>query len=102
MRLLIVFFLFFFFFNDTPPPEIYPLPLHDALPICCRPFASSAARRTFTNSSKLGSAIFLAPRTRFFTRRVLTPTAGFSRRCWGRKPPSSRTTRRWPIGRAHV
>src|SRR2546423_13804121 len=25
---------FFFFFNDTPPPEIYPLPLPDALPIC--------------------------------------------------------------------
>src|SRR3712207_7981182 len=23
-----------FFFNDTPPPEISPLPLHDALPIC--------------------------------------------------------------------
>src|SRR5258707_12093789 len=28
-----VFFSFFFFFNDTAPPEIYPLPLHDALPI---------------------------------------------------------------------
>src|SRR3989475_7771209 len=27
------FFFFFFFLNDTPPPEIYPLPLHDALPI---------------------------------------------------------------------
>src|SRR3989338_6891559 len=25
---------FFFFFNDPPPPEIYPLSLHDALPIC--------------------------------------------------------------------
>src|ERR1022692_3923782 len=24
---------FFFFFNDTAPPEIYPLPLHAALPI---------------------------------------------------------------------
>src|SRR5260370_14483612 len=24
----------FFFFNDTPTPEIYPLSLHDALPIC--------------------------------------------------------------------
>src|SRR2546422_3338 len=31
-----IFFLlsfFFFFFNDTAPPEIYPLSLHDALPI---------------------------------------------------------------------
>src|ERR1022692_3068366 len=27
------FFFFFFFFNDTATPEIYPLPLHDALPI---------------------------------------------------------------------
>src|SRR2546421_4529014 len=26
-------FVFFFFFNDTAPTEIYPLPLHDALPI---------------------------------------------------------------------
>src|SRR5256885_11852661 len=25
--------MFFFFFNDTAPPEIYTLPLHDALPI---------------------------------------------------------------------
>src|SRR5260221_9386346 len=29
----VLFFSFFFFFNDTAPPEIYPLPLHDALPI---------------------------------------------------------------------
>src|SRR3989337_2144019 len=32
-RLAVVFFFFFFFFNDTATPEIYPLPLHDALPI---------------------------------------------------------------------
>src|SRR5256885_6556764 len=25
--------MFFFFLNDTATPEIYPLPLHDALPI---------------------------------------------------------------------
>src|SRR2546428_8049811 len=25
---------FFFFLNDPAPTEIYPLPLHDALPIC--------------------------------------------------------------------
>src|ERR1039457_3746343 len=25
---------YFFFFNDTAPAEIYPLSLHDALPIC--------------------------------------------------------------------
>src|SRR5260221_11057664 len=27
------FFIFFFFFNDPAPSEIYPLPLHAALPI---------------------------------------------------------------------
>src|SRR2546430_11092548 len=30
---MILLFIFFFFFNDTAPTEIYPLPLHDALPI---------------------------------------------------------------------
>src|SRR2546422_10514559 len=30
---LISFLYFFFFFNDPPTPEIYPLSLHDALPI---------------------------------------------------------------------
>src|SRR5256886_5770336 len=30
---LLSLFVFFFFFNDPAPPEIYPLPLHDALPI---------------------------------------------------------------------
>src|SRR2546425_11561303 len=34
---------FFFFFNDTAPPEISPLPLHDALPICDRRFPRRAA-----------------------------------------------------------
>src|SRR2546430_4931199 len=33
---------FFFFFNDPPPTEIYPLPLHDALPICHRAAGSTA------------------------------------------------------------
>src|SRR2546422_10906639 len=35
MFLLLSFF--FFFFNDTATPEIYPLSLHDALPISPRP-----------------------------------------------------------------
>src|SRR2546422_4948011 len=30
---VVYFCFFFFFFNDTAPTEIYPLPLHDALPI---------------------------------------------------------------------
>src|SRR5256884_7561107 len=36
------FFWFFFFLNDPATPEIYPLPLHDALPIC--PFHSGNVR----------------------------------------------------------
>src|SRR5256884_4253519 len=32
----IIFIFFFFFFNDPAPTEIYPLPLHAALPICRR------------------------------------------------------------------
>src|SRR2546428_5035834 len=34
---------FFFFFNDPAPTEIYPLPLHDALPIFSGPIALSDA-----------------------------------------------------------
>src|SRR5256885_2312194 len=37
VELLLSLFFFFFFLNDPAPPEIYPLPLHDALPICRRP-----------------------------------------------------------------
>src|SRR2546426_1871666 len=38
--------LSFFFFNDPAPTEIYPLSLHDALPICARPSpAASPPRR---------------------------------------------------------
>src|SRR2546421_4302854 len=32
--MLVIHFFSFFFFNDPAPPEISPLPLHDALPIC--------------------------------------------------------------------
>src|SRR2546427_5081245 len=42
---LLSFYLFFFFFlNDPAPPEISPLPLHDALPICATPRAPPAPR----------------------------------------------------------
>src|SRR3712207_6948688 len=33
----------FFFFNDTGTTEIYPLSLHDALPICTSAFATAFA-----------------------------------------------------------
>src|ERR1043165_10274978 len=44
-------FFFFFFLNDTAPTEIYPLPLHDALPISpldCRVSAAAAPAKTPT------------------------------------------------------
>src|SRR5256885_17011315 len=34
--IMFISFFFFFFFNDPATPEIYPLPLHDALPISRR------------------------------------------------------------------
>src|SRR2546430_16229793 len=47
---------FFFFFNDTAPTEIYPLPLHDPLPIYSiwtshRPTASRATRAVAPNAA---------------------------------------------------
>src|SRR3712207_7924282 len=46
---LVVFMCFFFFFNDPATTEIYPLSLHDALPICrpparCRPRGCRGSR----------------------------------------------------------
>src|SRR2546430_3956977 len=35
--------LTFFFFNDPATTEIYPLPLHDALPICAAPAARAGS-----------------------------------------------------------
>src|ERR1035437_10665983 len=37
---------FLFFFNDTATTEIYTLSLHDALPICSTPCATSWSRAT--------------------------------------------------------
>src|SRR3989442_2001106 len=49
-------FFFFFFFNDTATTEIYTLSLHDALPICVRPWQM----RTGTNSCFVFGSIFAA------------------------------------------
>src|SRR2546425_11714775 len=37
--------ILFFFFNDTATPEIYPLSLHDALPICALVYDRATGRR---------------------------------------------------------
>src|SRR2546430_17543055 len=44
VKFFITSFIFlFFFFNDTATPEIYPLSLHDALPISAPPRGRAAA-----------------------------------------------------------
>src|SRR2546427_5409089 len=52
----------FFFFNDTATTEIYPLPLHAALPICARPRAAPA------RDGVVGAALGPHPRDRKSTR----------------------------------
>src|SRR5438552_840921 len=44
LQLYPIFFFSFFFFNDTAPPQIYPLSLHDALPISAVRAARQIAR----------------------------------------------------------
>src|SRR3989442_7561252 len=54
---------FFFFFNDPATTEIYTLPLHDALPICCgrrRPPTRGAACRGKPPIPSTGSAASIA------------------------------------------
>src|SRR4030043_305525 len=90
--------IFFFFFNDTATTEIYPLSLHDALPICA--FLPSARKRkptragllhllqsniTFDTSSGASSSIMPAclasRRAREWRLIILTPstiTSSFS------------------------
>src|SRR2546425_12707544 len=43
--------LLFFFFNDTAPPEIYPLSLHDPLPISAPPHGLGHVLRAGTRGS---------------------------------------------------
>src|SRR3989475_557697 len=58
---------FFFFFNDTAPTEIYPLPLHAALPICptlelLRNPQSAYTRRLLADAPSLAPAPRRTPR----------------------------------------
>src|SRR5258708_2441488 len=54
---------FFFFLNDTAPPEIYPFPLHDALPIC---FSVGGQK----NSTNTASKAKHPPESRDFARLI--------------------------------
>src|SRR2546422_10842356 len=94
--------VFFFFLNDTAPTEIYPLPLHDALPI------------SSWGSTPPGTGPFCCA-------RISATTASGSPGCFrttsrpgapARAGPPCRTTMSWKqpgepeavveIGRAHV
>src|SRR5260370_24835321 len=61
---------YYFFFNDTAPTEIYPLPLHDALPISGRP--PPGGRRPRAGRCRRGYAGF---REQAADRRRLDPLA---------------------------
>src|SRR3989442_7063796 len=51
---------FFFFFNDTATTEIYPLPLHDALPISIAVTGAWSVFSTFWGASAGASRSFAA------------------------------------------
>src|SRR2546421_11383642 len=72
---------FFFFFNDPAPPEIYPLPLHDALPISRRSRCASASRGYPSASASSSRGLGRDARRRKKTTR---PTS----RRRGSRPPS--------------
>src|SRR5256712_6373709 len=76
-----LFRFFFFFFNDPAPTEIYPLPLHDALPIysatgLTREPRSRSRLAVSENVPGLGAA---APRRRPRARGARAPRAGRAR-----------------------
>src|SRR2546430_11893699 len=60
----------FFFFNDTATPEIYPLSLHDALPIFCR-----QTRAEFVNRSSFEPS----PEKRYSSITIGFPPPGGTR-----------------------
>src|SRR2546430_17162789 len=61
----------FFFFNDTAPTEIYPLPLHAALPIWRGRGDGPQARAVFRSGG--GTARGAADRTALGARSALRP-----------------------------
>src|SRR2546429_9898246 len=67
---------FFFFFNDPAPTEIYPLSLHDALPIwrqiapAWATLRASAARASATASPTATPAAIAAPRSEEHTSEL--------------------------------
>src|SRR5439155_22301811 len=57
-------FSYFFFFTAPAPTEIYPLSLHDALPICSRPRPPGSCSRSPARSTPPSCRTSLSRRTR--------------------------------------
>src|SRR5258706_13777172 len=84
---------FFFFFNDTATTEIYPLSLHDALPISRPPRAGRVVKLPRASS---GAALCALPAPSARVRSGCAPPAASSlaeRRCWKSPISTSATTR---------
>src|SRR2546427_11126281 len=90
LRLLRQHLAFFFFFNDTATTDIYPLSLHDALPIY---FAISATSPADFNTGATGSSTITVTPSGGFTgtvtlNTVVSPSTGLTANC----PPSLTVT----------
>src|SRR5699024_12299479 len=53
----VIIYLYSHFFTLTPPPEIYPLSLHDALPICANVSGRAPAATMADARTQLGGAV---------------------------------------------
>src|SRR5690606_41595866 len=73
-----------FFFNHTPPPQIYPLSLHDALPICTS--ALSRLKRSSSSTSSRTSCSGPSP-----SRMLLC--ISYAMAWWTGSPPTCRRRR---------
>src|SRR2546429_7455151 len=90
----------FFFFNDPPPPEIYTLPLHDALRICSRTCGGASTSGATGRAKASGSrasrrCCFCVSRSRFTGRVFALPRGARTK-----QSPPVRIGQQ--IGRAHV
>src|SRR2546425_8536305 len=96
------FFLFsFFFLKDPAPPEIYPFPLHDALPIsrAASRAATASARSTRCAATSISTARLMPPRWASRDRSVVcacTTPISWSCSIWWRLTRLSKSTHNVP------
>src|SRR6202034_4876540 len=96
--------LFFFFFNDTATTEIYPLSLHDALPIfhlaradrripaerdsleAARPVGDRKSTRLNSSHSSISYAVFCLKKTRAISVTVTSTSGALSKKIRRHEP----------------